>query len=54
MTRASVVGAGMTTFGPHERTLAELFAEAAFEALDDAGRRMIESMRSISGTRSAE
>lgn len=37
MTRASVVGAGMTTFGPHERTLAELFAEAAFEALDDAG-----------------
>ncbi|WP_226482669.1 thiolase domain-containing protein [Natrinema amylolyticum] len=37
MARASVVGAGMTTFGPHERTLAELFADAALEALDDAG-----------------
>jgi acetyl-CoA C-acetyltransferase/acetyl-CoA acyltransferase len=37
MTRASVVGAGMTTFGVHEEPLAELFGEAAFDALDDAG-----------------
>jgi acetyl-CoA C-acetyltransferase/acetyl-CoA acyltransferase len=37
MTRASVVGAGMTEFGVHEEPLAELFGEAAFGALDDAG-----------------
>jgi acetyl-CoA C-acetyltransferase/acetyl-CoA acyltransferase len=37
MTRASVVGAGMTKFGVHDRPLQELFGEAAFEALDDAG-----------------
>ncbi|PSQ34782.1 acetyl-CoA acyltransferase [Halobacteriales archaeon SW_12_69_24] len=37
MSRAAVVGAGMTTFGVHERPLQELFGAAAFEALDDAG-----------------
>ncbi|WP_458209219.1 thiolase domain-containing protein [Haladaptatus sp. NG-SE-30] len=37
MPRASVVGAGMTTFGPHAKPLDELFADAAFPALDDAG-----------------
>ncbi|WP_254534957.1 thiolase C-terminal domain-containing protein [Halomarina litorea] len=37
MTRASVVGASMTTFGVHETTLTELFAEAALGAFDDAG-----------------
>ena len=37
MVRASVIGTGMTTFGVHDRTLAELFAEAVFPALDDAG-----------------
>ena len=37
MTRASVVGAGMTKFGPHDKTLAELFADAAIPALADAG-----------------
>lgn len=37
MTRASVVGAGMTKFGPHDSTLTELFAEAAIPALNDAG-----------------
>ncbi|MFC7154240.1 beta-ketoacyl synthase N-terminal-like domain-containing protein [Halomarina halobia] len=37
MTRASVVGAGMTTFGVHDSTLAELFAAAALDAYDDAG-----------------
>ena len=37
MARASVVGAGMTRFGVHDRTLSELFSAAAFDALDDAG-----------------
>jgi acetyl-CoA C-acetyltransferase/acetyl-CoA acyltransferase len=37
MTRASVIGVGMTPFGVHEATLPELFAEAAFPAFDDAG-----------------
>ncbi len=37
MTRASVVGVGMTEFGVHEKRLAELFADAAFPAFDDAG-----------------
>ena len=37
MTRASVIGVGMTPFGVHESTLPELFAEAAFPAFDDAG-----------------
>jgi acetyl-CoA acetyltransferase len=37
MARAAVVGAGMTKFGVHERPLQELFGEAAFAALDDAG-----------------
>mgnify|MGYP000023553794 CR=1 FL=1 len=37
MARAAVVGAGMTKFGVHEQPLQELFGEAAFAALDDAG-----------------
>ncbi len=37
MSRASVVGVGMTEFGVHDSKLAELFADAAFPALDDAG-----------------
>ena len=37
MTRASVIGVGMTPFGVHEATLPELFAESAFPAFDDAG-----------------
>jgi len=37
MTRASVIGVGMTPFGVHESTLPELFAESAFPAFDDAG-----------------
>ncbi len=37
MARAAVVGAGMTTFGVHDTPMQELFGEAAFEALDDAG-----------------
>jgi len=37
MARASIVGAGMTNFAVHDTTLQELFAEAAFEAMDDAG-----------------
>jgi acetyl-CoA C-acetyltransferase/acetyl-CoA acyltransferase len=35
MTQTSIIGAGMTTFGVHEQTLAELFADAAFDAFDD-------------------
>jgi acetyl-CoA C-acetyltransferase/acetyl-CoA acyltransferase len=37
MTRAAVVGVGMTTFGVHDTPLQELFGEAAFAALEDAG-----------------
>lgn len=37
MARATVCGAGMTKFGVHDATLAELFAEAALPAMDDAG-----------------
>jgi acetyl-CoA C-acetyltransferase/acetyl-CoA acyltransferase len=37
MARAAAVGAGMTKFGVHDTPLQELFGEAAFEALDDAG-----------------
>ena len=37
MARASVIGANMTTFGVHERTLSELFIEASLGAYDDAG-----------------
>lgn len=37
VTKAAVVGAGMTRFGPHDKTLAELFADAALPALTDAG-----------------
>jgi len=36
MRRVAVVGAGVTKFGKHERTCAELFAEAAVDALRDA------------------
>jgi acetyl-CoA C-acetyltransferase/acetyl-CoA acyltransferase len=37
MRRVAVVGVGVTRFGKHERTCAELFAEAGLEALRDAG-----------------
>jgi acetyl-CoA C-acetyltransferase len=36
MRRVAVIGVGMTKFGKHERTSAELFAEAAAEAIVDA------------------
>ena len=36
MRRVAVIGVGMTTFGKHQRSSAELFAEAAREALVDA------------------
>ncbi len=36
MRRVAVIGAGVTKFGKHERTSAELFAEAARDALTDA------------------
>ena len=36
MRRVAVIGVGMTTFGKHQRSSAELFAEAAREALGDA------------------
>src|SRR5258705_582164 len=37
MRRVAVIGVGVTKFGRHDRTSAELFAEAAAEALTDAG-----------------
>jgi len=37
MARASVVGAGMTSFGVHDTPMQELFGEAVFAAFDDAG-----------------
>ena len=37
MRRVAVIGVGVTKFGKHERTCAELFAEAAAEAIQDAG-----------------
>src|SRR5947209_7844191 len=37
MRRVAVIGVGVTRFGRHERTSAELFAEAAADALADAG-----------------
>ena len=37
MRRVAVIGVGVTQFGRHERTSAELFAEAAADALADAG-----------------
>lgn len=37
MSRASVVGVGMTEFGQHNKPLEELFADAALPAMDDAG-----------------
>ena len=36
MRRVAVIGVGMTTFGKHERTSAELFAQAAADAILDA------------------
>src|SRR5712691_741932 len=36
MRRAAVIGVGVTKFGKHDRTSAELFAEAARDALADA------------------
>jgi acetyl-CoA C-acetyltransferase/acetyl-CoA acyltransferase len=36
MRRVAVIGAGVTKFGKHDRTSAELFAEAAADALADA------------------
>ena len=36
MRRVAVIGVGVTKFGKHDRTSAELFAEAAVEALADA------------------
>src|SRR6476619_2146722 len=37
MRRVAVIGVGVTKFGKHDRTSAELFAEAASEAILDAG-----------------
>jgi len=37
MRRVAVIGVGVTKFGKHDRTSAELFAEAAADALLDAG-----------------
>ena len=37
MRRVAVVGVGVTKFGKHDRTSAELFAAAAADALEDAG-----------------
>lgn len=37
MRRVAVVGVGVTKFGKHDRTSAELFASAAVDALADAG-----------------
>jgi acetyl-CoA C-acetyltransferase len=36
MRRVAVIGIGMTTFGKHDRTSAELFAQAAADAIVDA------------------
>ena len=36
MRRVAVIGVGVTKFGKHDRTSAELFAEAAVDALADA------------------
>jgi acetyl-CoA acetyltransferase len=36
MRRVAVIGVGMTTFGKHDRTSAELFAQAAADAIQDA------------------
>src|SRR5262245_38004766 len=37
MRRVAVIGVGVTKFGRHERSSAELFAEAAVDSLADAG-----------------
>ena len=39
MRRVAVIGVGMTTFGKHDRTSAELLAEAAADAIVDADIR---------------
>jgi acetyl-CoA C-acetyltransferase len=39
MRRVAVIGVGMTTFGKHDRTSAELFAQAAADAIVDADIR---------------
>ncbi len=39
MRRVAVIGVGVTQFGRHDRTCAELFAEAAADAVQDAGKR---------------
>jgi acetyl-CoA C-acetyltransferase len=46
MRRVAVIGVGVTKFGKHDRTSAELFAEAAREAVVDAGiePRVIQSL----------
>ena len=36
MRRVAVIGVGMTKFGKHDRSSAELFAEAAADAIVDA------------------
>src|SRR5947208_13664675 len=36
MRRVAVIGVGITKFGKHDRTSAELFAEAAADAIRDA------------------
>ena len=37
MRRVAVIGVGITQFGRHDRSSAELFAEAGREAIQDAG-----------------
>src|SRR5215813_1142579 len=37
MRRVAVIGVGVTKFGKHDRTSAELFAQAAADAITDAG-----------------
>ena len=37
MRRVAVIGVGITRFGKHDRSSAELFAEAAADAIGDAG-----------------
>ena len=37
MRRVAVIGVGVTKFGKHDRTSAELFAQAAADAILDAG-----------------
>ena len=37
MRRVAVIGVGVTKFGKHDRTSAELFAQAGADAILDAG-----------------